>query len=70
MTMRLGETCYKQFPMETLWKTQLKRFFFSEHRKLSFPSEIPREPTFEVLDSSVFYPLVEMNILSSFQLPH
>lgn len=62
MTMRLGETCYKQFPVETLRKTKLKRFFLSEHRRLAFPSELPREPTFEVLDSSVFGPLEEMKV--------
>lgn len=38
------------------------KVFFSEHRRLSFPSEKLREPTFEVLDTSVFYPLVEMKV--------
>lgn len=62
MTMRFGDTCYNQFPVETPWKTQLKRSFFFEHRRLSFHSEIPREPTFEVLDSSGFYQLLEMKV--------
>lgn len=50
----------------------VKKFFFSEHRKLSFPSEIPREPTFEVIDTSVLHSLAEMNVHTTFpvQLPH
>lgn len=69
MTMRLGETCYKQFPVETLWKTKPKKvFFLSKHRRLTFPSELPREPTFEVLDSSVFCPLEEMKVHTTFSV--
>lgn len=61
MTMRLGDTCYKKFPVEALWKTQWKSFFLVSIEGFLFPQKYP-EPTFEALDTSVLYLLAEMNV--------